>query len=177
MREHRQRVLDHRYQVLMVTKTKSSNPREAQIGRQGQALRTSCIMSQQQTSEPSSPDTDISSVHQFGGSLRRVSTDLSEADASEELQKLLGRMPKWEPGSFGRHPRSRTAPTYENILMPQSIRRGFPEPNPTERCELSNHEMQMRLWGGTYWFCGPDWVPEREPQSWNQMPLAEQRDC
>ena len=172
MNKHRQRIIDHRFQASMVAKAQSSDPREAAIGRQGQALRASCVSSKQ-ASIASSASSDISSLRHIGSPLTRRSTGLTEPDTNEVIQKVLEGVPKWEPGSFGRDPHSKTAPTYGNILGAHSVRRGFPRSAPTER-ELSSHEANMRMWGGTYWFSAPD-LANREPQSFNHLPLEEQK--
>ena len=173
MNKHRQRILDFRFQALMVAKAKSDDPHEAAIGRQGQALRASCILSKpKRASLMSNSSSEASSLQRDLSPLARRDTELTEPDVGEEIQKVLEGVPKWAPGSFGRNPDSKDAPTYNNILGTSSIRRGFPKPKPTE-CELSNHEANMRLFGGTYWFNAPD--PDRIPQSFNELPLEEQK--
>ena len=173
MNRHRQRILDLRFQALMIAKAKSDDPHEAAIGRQGQALRASCILSKpKRASLKSNSSSEASSLQQDLSPLTRRDTGLTEPDVEEEIQKVLQKVPKWEPGSFGRNPHSKDAPTYNNILGASSIRRGFPKPKPTDH-ELSDHEANMRLFGGSYWFNAPD--PDRIPQSFNQLPLEEQK--
>ena len=170
MHTHRQRILDHRYHASMVTKARSANPREAAIGRQGQALRAACISSHHVKGVLDPPLIAPSPEH-IGSSLKRRDTNLAEPDVDEELRKILNEVPKWEPGSFGRGPNPKCAPTYNNILG-QSIRREFPKPDPTKR-EPSQHENNMRLFGGSYWFNAPD--PTRERQCYSHLPLEEQK--
>jgi len=166
-------VLDHRFQISMAVKAQSSNPREAEIGRQGQALRASCITSSFRGSNiASSADTNVSSLCLFGSSLKRHSTDITIPDTKEEMEKILQLLPRWDPGSFDRDPRSKTTRTYDNTLGAKAMRRYLPQPDPIKR-ELSNHEMQSRLWGGNFWIDGPKSV-EAIP-SWNERPLEEQK--
>jgi len=175
MNKHRHIILDHRFQISMVTKAQSSNPREAEIGRQGQAIRASCISSSSQNPNvASSADTNVSLSCRFGSSLKRQSTDITVPDTAEEMEKILQRLPRWDPGSFVRDPRCRMAPTHSSTLGTKSVRRCSPPSDLTKR-QLSNHEVQSRLWGGNYFVDGPKLVETRGIPSWNERPLEEQK--
>lgn len=159
----------------MVAKAQSSNPCEAEIGRQGQAIRASCISSSlQNPNVASSADTNVSLSCRFGSSLKRQSTDITVPDTAEEMEKILQRLPRWDPGSFVRDPRCRIAPTHSSTLGTKSVRRCSPPSDLTKR-QLSNHEVQSRLWGGNYFVDGPKLVETRGIPSWNERPLEEQK--
>jgi len=175
MNKHRHIILDHRFQISMVAKAQSSNPCEAEIGRQGQAIRASCISSSlQNPNVASSADTNVSLSCRFGSSLKRQSTDITVPDTAEEMEKILQRLPRWDPSSFVRDPRCRMAPTHSSTLSTKSVRRCSPPSDLTKR-QLSNHEVQSRLWGGNYFVDGPKLVETRGIPSWNERPLEEQK--
>ena len=177
MHKHRQRIYDYRFLAAMVDKAHSANVREAEIGRQGQALRASCIASErarialEHHARHGSDTPYESSTLQVDSPLTRHESNLTDPEIREELRRVLSKVPDWEPGSFGRCLHSKAAPTYDNILE-RPIRRELPKPRPTER-ELSDHERNMRVFGGTYWFYAPD--PNRERPCYSQLPLEEQR--
>lgn len=175
MNKHKHIILDHRFHISMVTKAQSNNPREAEIGRQGQAIRASCISSSlKESNVASSADINVSLSCHAGSSLKRQSTDITVPDTAEEMEKILQRLPKWDPGSFGRDPRCRMAATPNSTLSAKSVRRCFPQSDPTDH-ELSDHEIHSRLWGGNYFIDGPKKVETRGVPSWNERPLEEQK--
>lgn len=66
------------------------------------------------------------------------------------------------------------APTHSSTLGTKSVRRCSPPSDLTKR-QLSNHEVQSRLWGGNYFVDGPKLVETRGIPSWNERPLEEQK--
>lgn len=170
MDKHRQRLLDRQFQVAMAAKTHSSNPVEVAIGRQGQALRRSCL-----SSKDSSIASSVSSIISSNDPLSRVSsnlTDVTEPVTQSQLDKVLRGVPKWRPGSFGRPMGSRRSLSYDNILGegPKLSRRS--KSAPPER-EEGLHDKKMRLFGSCYTFSAKP--PDSEQRSYNQLPLSEKK--
>ncbi|KAL8827241.1 MAG: hypothetical protein Q9191_003311 [Dirinaria sp. TL-2023a] len=172
MSKHTQRVLDHRYQVAMAKKVKSQDPVEAAIGRQGQAIRRSCIESTKASLISSISTADSSRDHDNSPLSRATSnlTDITVPDTEELIDKLFGGVPKWQPGSFGRDPGSRRNLTYDNILGEGPKPSPPSRPKPSER-EEGNHDRYMRLYGSYMRFEGND----KEDRSYNQLSLNEQK--
>lgn len=175
MRKHRHIILDRRFHTSMVAKAQSSNPCEAEIGRQGQALRASCISSSlKEPNVESSEDTNISSSSQWGSSLKRQNTDITIPDTAEEMGKLLQRLPRWDPGSFARDPRCPKVPPHNGTVSTKLTRRCSTQSNPPNQ-QISDHEIHSRLWGGNYFIDGPKLMDTRAVPSWNERPLEEQK--
>lgn len=175
MNKHKHIVLDHRFHISMITKAQSNNPREAEIGRQGQAIRASCISSSlKESNVVSSADINISLSCHAGSSLKRQNTDITVPDTIEEMENIPQGLPKWDPGSFGREPHRRMASTHKDTPDAKSMGRCLPLSDPTEP-QLSDHEIHSRLWGGNYFIDGPKLVETRGVPSWNERPLEEQK--
>ena len=172
MSKHTQRVLDHQYQVAMAKKVKSQDPIEAAIGRQGQAIRQSCIDSKKASIVSSVSSANLSHDHRDGPLSRVTSnlTEITEPDTEELIDKLFGGVPKWQPGSFGRDPNSRRNLSYDNILGEGPISSRPSKPIPSER-EEGPHEHWMRVYGSYMRGEGND----KEHRSYNQLSLKEQR--
>lgn len=185
MRQHNQRILDLRYQKAMVAKTRSSDPQEAAIGRQGLALRSSCIRSKQNSikSKQSSLNSKDSSVASSlssdeeppgGATLSRCNTDLTEVEIDKQMEHVFQAVAPWKPGSFGQREDAKRASNYAAVIAAKSEPRHYQKVDPTRIAEPSTHMINMRGNGSCFWFQQPN-PPVKVKMSYNELPLLEQQ--
>ena len=159
----------------MANKVKSHDPVEAAIGRQGQALRRSCIDSRKASVISIASTADSSFAH-TNTPLSRVAstvTMITEPDTEELIDELFGGIPRWQPGSFGHDPNSRRSLSYDNILG-EGLTSSRPlKPAPSERQE-GKHEQCMRLYGSHNW--GGLATIDKDNRSYNELSLCDQRE-